>query len=166
MLPAYSMDVDRYREIANTTIRQMNMGVVGDIDAAITSQEQLMIVGINGGIEYIKQNPRGSTPLQEVLLNAEKMKTMSLDEIEAQWHSGEFLKKKGIDPETIDHFGPMMSLMDSIIHPATSYLLLKEYKRTGDPDLLSRIRAELLEVLEHVSQLEPSHVDIQLSSTK
>lgn len=163
-LPVQAMDVQSFRDLANDTIRQMNMGIVGDIDALIAQQERLMIIGVEGGVTFVQQNARGSAPLQHVLLNAEKMKNLSLDEIEVQWHGGEYLRSKGIDQEKIDHFGPMMSLMDSVIHPATSYLLLKEYKMTGNPDLLVRVKAELLEVLEHVNHVQPSHAGIQLSS--
>ncbi|MDH5544601.1 MAG: hypothetical protein OEZ43_03345 [Gammaproteobacteria bacterium] len=157
--------MDTYRSLANNTIRQMNMGVVGDIDAMIAAQEELMVVGIEGGVSYLQSNPQGGTPLQLTILNAEGMKSLTLDQIETLWHGGEFLKSKGIDPDKIDHFGPMMSLMDAVIHPATAYLLLKEYKISGNTDLLARVKAELLEVLEHVNHVEPSH-NVQLSSSE
>ena len=160
---AYALDINTYRQVANDTVRQMNMGIVGDIDAMIVKQEQLMILGIEGGVSFLKENPDGGQPLQHVILNAEGMKGLSLTQIEALWHGGEYLRSKGIDPDKIDHFGPMMSLMDTVIHPATSYLLLKEYKRTGNSDLLVRVKAELLEVLEHINHIQPSH-GVQLSS--
>ena len=164
-LPAFALDVDSYNRLANETIRQMNMGVVGDIDAMIRRQEELMVIGMEGGIAFLRENPQGGVPLQHVILNAENMKNLSLDDIEALWHEGGYLKGKGIDPEKIDHFGPLMSLMDSVIHPATSYLLLKEYKKTGNRDLLVRVKAELFEVLEHIKHIEPSH-GVQLSANE
>ena len=154
--PVYALDVVSYRKAANDTIRAMNMGVVGDIDAMIAMQEQLMVLGIEGGVQFLQESPQGGKPLQLVILNAESMKELTLDQIEEQWHGGAFLKSKGIDPDKIDHFGPMMSLMDSVIHPATAYLLLKEYKRTGDRNLLVRVKAELLEVLEHINHVHPA----------
>lgn len=159
-----ALDVETYEKYAMNTIRQMNSGVVGDIDAMIAVQEELMILGLEGGVDYLQRNPEGGKPLALVLENAEDMKSLSLDEIEAQWHEGGFLKKKGIDPEKIDHFGPMMSLMDAVIHPATSYLLMKEYKQTGNPDLLVRVKAELFEVLEHVKHVDEKPNDVQLTS--
>ena len=163
---ALALDVENFEKVANDTIRQMNSGVVGDIDALIAMQEQLMILGLEGGVEFLQGNPKDGTPLKIVLENAESMKSLSLDEIESLWHEGNYLKKKGIDPEKIDHFGPMMSLMDSVIHPATSYLLIKEYKRTGNPDLLVRVKAELFEVLEHIKHINPDHSDIQLTANE
>lgn len=163
--PAFALDVDTYNQVGNETIRQMNMGVVGDIDAMIAKQEQLMVIGMEGGIAYLQESPEGGQPLQHVILNAESMKNLTLPQIEDLWHGGGYLKSKGIDPDKIDHFGPLMSLMDSVIHPATSYLLLKEYKRTGDSSLLIRVKAELLEVLEHIKHVQPSH-GVQLSSNE
>lgn len=160
---AQALDVDNYRKLAKATIKQMDMGVVGDIDSVIATQEQLMALGAEGGVEYLKDNPKGGMPLQLVIVNAEKMKDLSLAGIEAQWHDGGFLKANGIDPEQIDHFGPLMSLMDSVIHPATSYLLLNEYKKTGDRDLLVRVKAELFEVLEHINNVYPE-AGVQLSA--
>ena len=124
-----------------------------------------MVIGMEGGITYLQESPEGGQPLQHVILNAENMKNLTLAQIEDLWHGGGYLKSKGIDPEKIDHFGPLMSLMDSVIHPATSYLLLKEYKRTGDSSLLVRVKAELLEVLEHIKHVQPSH-GVQLSSNE
>lgn len=162
----HALDVEQYEHLANNTIRQMNSGVVGDIDALIAVQEQLMVLGMEGGIDYLQKNPKGGTPLKLVIENAENMKSLTLEEIEALWHGGEFLKKKGIDPEKIDHFGPMMSLMDSVIHPATSYLLIKEYKRTGNPDLLARVKAELFEVMEHIKHVDGDHDEVQLTANE
>jgi len=163
---ANALDVETFNKLANDTIKQMNMGVVGDIDAMIAIQEQLMVIGLEGGIDFLQKGAKNPRPLMLVLENAEHMKELSLDEIEHLWHAGNFLKSKGIDPDKIDHFGPMMSLMDTVIHPATSYLLIKEYKRTGDADLLVRVKAELFEVLEHVKHINPGHQDVQLSSNE
>ena len=163
---AYALDIESFNKLAGDTIKQMNMGVVGDIDALIAMQEQLMVIGMEGGIEYLKEGPTNSQPLMLVIENAESMKDLSLDEIEFLWHGGNYLKSKGVDPEKIDHFGPMMSLMDSVIHPATSYLLIKEYKKTGNPDLLVRVKAELFEVLEHVKHIKSGSEDIQLTSNE
>jgi len=152
---AQAMDIEGFKKIANDTIRQIDMGVIGDIDALMAQQEQLMVIGVEGGVEYLQQNPAGGRPLQLTILNAQDMKDLSLDEIETQWHQGKFYESKGIDRDKIDHFGPLMSLMDAIVHPATSYIALREYKKTGKVELLQRAKSELVEVLVHVAQLSP-----------
>ena len=163
---AFALDVKTFNKLASDTIKQMNMGVVGDIDALIATQEQLMIIGLEGGIQYLQEKPKDPRPLMHVIEKAEDMKDLSLKEIEELWHAGNYLKSKGIDQDKIDHFGPMMSLMDSVIHPATSYLLLKEYKKTGNRDLLVQVKAELFEVLEHVKHVNTRHDSIQLTSNE
>lgn len=150
-LPASAFDVEAYRELAMVSVRQMSMGVAGDIDELMSLNEQLMVLGLEGGVDYLIENPEGSAPLQWVILNAEQMKSMSLAAIEDQWQKGRFLAKKGINKGELDHFGPIMSLMDAIIQPAYAYLCLKEYKRTGDAELLSVARTKLLEISERVT---------------
>lgn len=162
MSSAHALDVDTYLQLTGATIRQMDMGVVGDIDEMIAVQEELMVLGIEGGVDYLVSSPENGQPLNLVILNAEKMKNLTIDDIERLWHGGEFLRSKGIDPEKIDHFGPMMSLMDAVIHPATAYILLKEYKKTGNPELLQRVKAELMEVAEHVKHVNP---DVRLTES-
>lgn len=153
---ASALDVESFNKIANDTIKQMNAGVVGDIDTLIAMQEQLMVLGMEGGVDYLQENPKDARALMLVIENAENMKELTLDEIEDLWHAGNYLKSNGIDPENIDHFGPTMSLMDSVIHPATSYLLIKEYKKTGNAELLARVKGELFEVLEHIKHVKPA----------
>jgi hypothetical protein len=155
-VPAQALDFDNFRKLAQDTIRQMDMGVVGDIDAMIAIQEELIVIGMEGGVDYLQQSPADGQPLQITIMNAERMKEMSLDEIEAQWHEGAYLAKRGIEKDKIEHFGPVMSLMDTVIHPATSYLALIEYKHTGNPEMLARAKAELEEVLIHLDQLQAS----------
>lgn len=159
---ASALDVESFNKIANDTIKQMNSGVVGDIDTMIAMQEQLMVLGMEGGIDYLQESPKDARALILVIENAEKMKELSLEEIEDLWHGGSYLRSNGINPEDIDHFGPTMSLMDSVIHPATSYLLIKEYKRTGDADLLARVKGELFEVLEHIKHVEAAPMQVTL----
>jgi len=151
-----AIDAISFNKIANDTIKQMNSGVVGDIDALIAMQEQLMILGVEGGVEHLQESPKDARALMLVIDNAEAMKSLSLDEIEDLWHGGNYLKGKGVDLDGIDHFGPTNSLMDAVIHPATSYLLLKQYKETGDSTLLARVTGELLEVIEHIKHVGES----------
>jgi len=162
-----AMDTSSFERLANNTIKQMDSGVVGDIDALIAMQEELMRLGVEGGSQYIISNPAGTKPLSLVIENASKMKELTLDEIEDKWHQGNFFKAKGINVDEIDHFGPVMSLMDSVIHPATSYLLIKEYKLTGNPELLGRVKGELIEVLEHIKHVNESPADkVRLTSNQ
>ncbi|MDX1811000.1 MAG: hypothetical protein R3240_03575, partial [Gammaproteobacteria bacterium] len=75
-----AFDLENYQTLAGNTIRQMNSGVAGDIDALIAVQEQLMLLGQEGSATFLQTNPANSQALIEVLENAEAMKTLSLEE--------------------------------------------------------------------------------------
>lgn len=162
----FAMDTVLFTKLANETIQEANTGFVANINRLIDMQEQMIRLGVAGCKEYIAQNPDSSALLQLVVDNANNMMNLTLDEIEDQWHQGNFPKSKGVDPEKFDHFGEMFSLMDSVVHPATSYIALKEYKRTRKADNLARASAELIEVVEHVAHIGDSGHGTQFSSNQ
>ena len=151
---AQAIDSERYIKLANATIQEANGGFIPNINQLIKTQKTLIEIGIAGSKEYIQSHPEHADILGEVVANAENMMNMSLEEIEDQWHQGKHMRAKGYDLDKFDHFGALFSLMDSIIHPATSYISLKEYKRTRDTQYLGRASAELIEVVEHVSHIK------------
>lgn len=153
-IPANAMDVAGYKKIANATIKQALSGSVTDIDKLIADQEKLVAMGVAGCKEYAKKAPKDAKIMKIVVDNADKMMAMTLDEIEPAWHEGEVLAEHGIDFDAIDHFGAALSHMDTVVHPATSYIALKEYKKTGDEELLEQVKDELSEVLEHIGHVE------------
>lgn len=160
---AAAFDAAGFTALANQTIRQANMGVAGDIDELIRMQEAMIEMGVQGIEGYVANNPRHAKLLRAVAANAETMKRLSLDDIEAQWHQGEYLDSRGLGHEDLDHFGPVVSLMDAVIHPATAYICLTQYKETGDSTLLARASAELVEVVAHVAQLQSQQAPVMLT---
>ncbi|MDH5546558.1 MAG: hypothetical protein OEZ43_13265 [Gammaproteobacteria bacterium] len=161
---AQALDTVLYTKLANDTIQEANSGFVANITHLIKVQEQLVELGKKGAHDYIQRHPEHKDILGTVVDNADNMMNMSLDEIEDQWHMGKFMKSKGHDLEKLDHFGELFSLMDAIIHPATSYIALKEYKRTRKSEHLARASAELIEVVEHVAHIGHEGGGTQFSS--
>lgn len=155
-IQANAMDKDQYINIANATIKEANGGFISNVNQLIAMQEKLVQLGVEGSKDYIKRHPEHADVLGEVVANAEKMKQMTLNQIEDQWHSGKYMRSKGYDLDQFDHFGELFSLMDAIIHPATSYIALKDYKISRKDELLGRASAELIEVVEHVKHIAPS----------
>ena len=153
---AYAMDVATFKKLAKDTIRQAMSGSIKDIDKLIAQQEKLFDIGVQGCREYAAtaKNPKDVKIMNLVIKNADKMKAMTLDEIEGAWHEGGVLNKNGIDFDTTDHMGAAISHMDTVVHPATTYIALKEYKKTKDRDLLDQVKDELSEVLEHIENVE------------
>lgn len=148
-----ALEKEKYLEMAKATIQEANGGFIANIGQLIAIQEKLVQMGVEGSKNYIRRHPEHADILGEVIANADSMKKMTLDEIEDQWHSGKHMRAAGYDLDKLDHFGELFSLMDTIIHPATSYIALKDYKRTRNADLLARASAELIEVVEHVEHI-------------
>jgi hypothetical protein len=86
--------------------------------------------------------------------NAQKMKGLSLSEVEAQWHEGSFLKGQGVNMDKYDHFSEVMCHYDTVVHPATAIIALNEYKKTNNEDYLEQVKDELAEVIQHLKHLE------------
>jgi len=159
-----AMDTVLYTKLVNDTIEEVTSGDISNINQLIAVQKQLVKLGVSGSKEYIRRHPEHAGLLGVVVKNAKSMMHMSLEEIEDQWHQGKYLKSQGYNMSELDHFGELFSLMDSIIHPSTSYIALKEYKRTRNSDLLNRAAAELIEVVEHVAHIGKGGEGTQVSS--
>ena len=156
---AFAADFSRYKQLATDTIEQAkkareNNSKIDDIDGLIKMQEQLIEIGVEACNEFAAANPDSSKVLNLVTTNANQMKLTSLEEIETKWHGGTELEKHGYTLKDDDHFGPVGNLIDMVIHPATTYIALNEYKKTGNKSHLDRVVAELSEVLAHISQLQ------------
>jgi len=151
--PLYAIDAQTFIHLANSTIHEANGGFIANIDQVIKTQDEMIKLGIEGSRAYIKEHPEHTKFLTLVIDNADNMKRMTLDEIEAQWHEGQFLKSHGFDIHKMEHFGELFSLMDAILHPATAHICFTQYKKTKNADLLTRASAELIEVVEHVSHI-------------
>ena len=150
---AIAADMVAFKKMAKDTIRQAISGSISDIDTLIATQAKLVDIGVQGCKEFAKKSPKEAKIMNLVVQNAEKMKSMTLDEIEEAWHEGGVLNKNGIDFDAIDHMGAAISHMDTVVHPATTYIALKEYKKTKDEDLLDQVKEELSEVLKHIEHL-------------
>lgn len=161
---ASAMDTVLFTKLANDTIQETKGGFVSDVNRLIDMQKQLLEIGIAGSKRYIERHPEHREILSAVINNTDAMLKMSLEQIEEQWHQGKFMRSQGFDLDKLDHFGELFSLMDSMIHPATSYIALKEYKRTRNADFLARASAELMEVVEHVAHIGAKGDGTQLSS--
>ncbi len=147
------MDTAKFKGIATDIIKESMKGESANIDAMIQKNETLIQMGIKGSRAYAASNPEFAKLLTLTADNADAMKAMSLDQIEEEWHEFGFLSSHGIDAEAIEHFGAAISLMDSIVHPATAIIALRTYKQEPDEELLEQVKAELSEVLEHLKHI-------------
>jgi hypothetical protein len=142
-----------YKRLAQDTIEQAQNGRIANIDTLIEQQAKLVQLGVEACNSYGNKHPKARRILDLVTSNADMMKQLSLSEIEEKWHHGGELKKNGYEVKE-DHFGAVGNLIDAVIHPATTYIALTNYKRDKKPEHLEQVVAELSEVLVHIQYLE------------
>ena len=151
---ASAFDKATLMKIAKETIRQALSGEIADIDKLIADQEKLINIGVQGCREYAKKSPKDAKMMNIIINNVDKMKSMSIDEIEEKWHDGEVLKENGIDVESMDPMGHTITMMEIVHAPATTYVVLKEYKKTGDKELLDMVKDELSDIVADLEEGE------------
>jgi len=150
---AFAADFTEFKKIANETIKQAKSGDIKNIDQLIAMQNKLINIGKSASKSYGATNPKASKMMKLIVAQADTMKSMSLSQIEAQWHEKAFLKGKGIPPALLAEKSKTGSYMDTVVHPATTFILLSEFKTTKDKKLLQQVIGELEEVLHHVDAL-------------
>lgn len=152
----HEFDKEAYGKIVKKTIGGIVTGNVNP-EKMIADMEKLIEMGIGGCEEHMREpeTPRTESKIMQITIdNAHKMKSLTLDEIEAQWHEGGVLKSNGVNIDQYNHFSEVMCHYDAVVHPATAIIALKEYEKTGKEDLLEQVKAELEEVKEHLKHLE------------
>ena len=152
----HQFDKDTYVQITKKNIGRILTGKVSP-DLMIADMEKLIDLGLEGCNEHMNEPkvPAVEVKLLQLTIEAApRLKSLSLEEIEDQWHEGGYLKSKGIDIMSLDHFSHAMCHYDSVIHPATAIICLQEYKRTNNEELLEQMKAELAEVAEHMKHLD------------
>lgn len=147
------MDVGHYGTVATEVIRESMKGSGADTDKMVRQCEELIQMGIASSRAYAAENPQYEKLLTLTADNANGMKAMSLEQIEEEWHEFGLLLRHGIDAESIEHFGAAISLMDTIVHPATSIIAIHAYQQERDEEYLEQVKAELSEVLEHIKHI-------------
>ena len=147
---ASAMDKGRYEEIAIATIQQIISGDAVDADSLIGKQKELISIAKEACREYAGSHPEDAKLLNLVIERADEMQALSLDDIEEQWHEYGLPNSMGVKTDKYEHFAPTISLMDTVVHPATAIIVLNNYKNDGDREALQQVKDELSEVLEHL----------------
>ena len=149
-----AIDKVKFTQIVNDTIKIVLSGSVTDVDALLAKQQELVDIGAQGCLDYAATHPDDAAFLQAIVDQKDVMSKLSLDDIEEQWHDYGYLKSKGFDPDKYEHFAPVISLMDTVVHPATAIIALNLYKNEKDADHLEQVKDELSEVLEHLKYVK------------
>ncbi len=146
-------DWHHFETLANQTIKAVKNGHPDDIEQLIRLQEHLMDIGIKACKNYAQANPQDAKMFHLVVNSAEDMKFLSLNEMKEQWHAKQFLLSHGIAVDKLLQNSTTGSLLDTVVHPATAYIALREYRRTRDASLLMQVHHELTEAVLQLTYL-------------
>jgi hypothetical protein len=152
----HEFDKATYDKLAKETIGMVVSGNV-DVDKMMANVQKLVELGVFGCKEHMGEPETPETEKKIMKFTIEqvgKMVALSLEDIEALWHEGGFLKEQGIDIHKFDHYDEVMCHYDAVVHPATCIICLNEYKASKDQGMLEQIKAELSEVRQHIKSLE------------
>ncbi len=155
--PAAATQTAVFKSLAQDTIRQAISGSIKDIDALLSQQEQMIRIGLDKCNQHAANSDADGTIVRLVTTHAESMKALSIDEMEEAWLDGGVFAENGIDLEELDHFSPALLCYATVVHSATSYVLLKAYKADGNRARLTRVKHELSELLEHLGEDSEHH---------
>ncbi len=147
-----SLDKEIYREIATQSIELLQTDLDEEsINALLKMQDRLILLAAVECIRFAELNPEHATLMNLAIDNNQTMKSLSLEEIEADWHQGGVAREHGIDWDGMPHFSPAVNAVEAVVHPATVYILLELYRDDGDAEHLMQAIDELNEVLQHLS---------------
>lgn len=127
--PAQALDKAAYEKVARASINTVLSDDKIDANALIDNQKKLIDMAIKACDDYASKHPKDAKLLKLVVDNASTMQGLSLEQIEEQWHDYGLPNSKGIDVDAYEHFAPVISLMDTVVHPATAVIVLKIIKR-------------------------------------
>jgi hypothetical protein len=145
-----------YDKLSKKNIGRIMSGNI-DVDAMIADMEELLDQGVEGAEAHMKDShtPAAEANMMKILIeNHEKMTSMSLNDLETQWHEGAALKAQGIDISKMDPLGEAMRHYELLVYPATAIVCLKQYKKTKDEKLLETLKEHLVEARDHLKHLE------------
>jgi hypothetical protein len=149
-------DIKLYDKLSKKNIGRILSGNI-DVDLMVSDMEELLEQGIKGAEAHMEDShtPAVEAKMMKSLIeNHEKMITMTLDDLETQWHEGAALKSQGIDISKMDPLGEAMRHLELIVYPAEAIICLKQYKNTKDEDLLEIMEESLVEARDHLKHLE------------
>ncbi len=145
--------VEDYERIAKETVQAIISGSVSNVDKLIANQEHLMEIALEECQEHQEETPKDAKLMDLVINNASRMKTSSLEKPEEDWHDGGVLTANGIDFDAMDPLAPATIFMHMVVHPASAYIALKDYKSSKDEEMLDVVKDELSEVISHMKHV-------------
>ncbi|MBL8701606.1 MAG: hypothetical protein JNK67_24715 [Alphaproteobacteria bacterium] len=154
-VPAHAMEVAEYKKLLETTVKEAVSGSIGNPDATAARLEQALKLAIDGAKAYVAKEPAHTRVFDALIGSIESLKSKKADDVEAEWgEDGRQFAAHGFDLKKNDQFSTAKSHVDVIVHPTLAIALLNEFRKSKDAALLDRMKAELVEAVEHADHLK------------
>jgi hypothetical protein len=153
--PAAAMDIATYRRLASQSVRELLGGRIEHVEDLLARQERLMQLGVQGCQEFAQAQPKFAPLMALTAADQPAMTRMSVEELEDAWgDEGKRGDGVGMPLSGLGQFSLERDYLDTVVHPATAYVLVRDYRKTGRKQDLERAKGELEEVLEHIKIIE------------
>ena len=115
--------------------------------------DELMAMGVDIAKDVSAHEAECKQVLEVFIQDSQKMKQLSMEEMEALYHDGGIFEKKGIniDPDD-DKYEECFETSHFIVHPATVPILISAYNKDHDKMHLNTIKEELVTLYNHVKE--------------
>ena len=148
-LSSYALDKEAFLIRAEASIEAL---LEYDLNKAKIQALQLELVNlaVEGIKTYQSDNTQDKELLSLVASQVEKMKSLSPEEIEVQWHDCGVPEEQGYQCDAYGHFSKVRAYMDAIIHPMTVYILMDHITEENFEEVVEQAIDELDEVIHHL----------------
>lgn len=152
---ARAMEVAQYKKLLEETVKEAVSGAIGNPDATTARLEQALKLAVDGAKAFVAREPAHDKVFAALLGDLDRLKQKPADDVEAEWgEDGKQFAANGFDLKSNDQFSTAKSFVDVIVHPTLAISLLNEFRKSKDAGLLARIKAELVEAVEHADHLK------------
>lgn len=152
---AMAMEVVEYKKLLEATVKEAVSGSLASPDATIARLEQALKLAIDGAKAYVAKEPTHGKVFTALIGSVNQLKLRTADDVEAEWgEDGKQFAAHGFDLKKNDQFSVAKSFIDVIVHPTLAISLVNEFRKSKDAALLERMKAELVEAVEHADHLQ------------
>lgn len=151
---ANAMDVEQYVEIGEKSLKSIKRGKMKDVDKILNQQRELIRLGIEGCLEFAEKSPADAKMMHLVVLNSQRMRNLPLDQFQKEWLEGGYLRAHGIDIDKFSGRDQQTTYYNAVVRPAGAIVVLEEYQKSKNPDLLQSLHKQLSEAVDGIETLK------------
>jgi hypothetical protein len=152
--PAFAFDMAGFRSRLDASVAEVKAKSLSDPKTTMARLDEMIALGKVGAKEYGEHAPKFAKLMDAVVADAEAMRGLTDEEIEAKWgEDGNAGDAVGVPLKSLGQFDETRAHMELVIGPAHAYIFLKKYAANHKAALLDKAADELAELAEHLKQV-------------